>query len=54
MVEVGKIDTMTLIERDKLDLILSEQELALSDLKARKMRSCSAGSSTWPPGRGSP
>jgi hypothetical protein len=32
MVEFGRIDTMTLVERGKLDLLLSEQELALSDL----------------------
>ncbi|UCF97452.1 MAG: VWA domain-containing protein [Spirochaetaceae bacterium] len=32
MVEFGKIDVMTLVEREKLDLLLSEQELALSDL----------------------
>jgi len=32
MVEFGRIDTMTVVERDKLDLLLTEQELALSDL----------------------
>ena len=32
MVEFGRIDTLTLVERNKLDEILAEQELALSDL----------------------
>jgi len=30
--EFGRIDTLTLVERGKLDLVLAEQELALSDL----------------------
>ncbi|MBA7643548.1 hypothetical protein ES703_51279 [subsurface metagenome] len=32
VVEIGRIDTLTLVERDKLDSLLAEQELALSDL----------------------
>jgi TolB-like protein len=32
MVAFGRIDTMTLVERDKLNVLLEEQELALSDL----------------------
>ena len=32
VVEIGRIDTLTLIEREKLDALLAEQELALSDL----------------------
>ncbi|MEE8591583.1 MAG: FlgO family outer membrane protein, partial [Spirochaetia bacterium] len=32
MVEFGRIDTLTLVERNKLDELLAEQELALSDL----------------------
>jgi hypothetical protein len=30
--EIGKIDTLTLVEREKLDMLLEEQELALTDL----------------------
>ena len=32
VVEIGRIDTLTLVERKKLDALLAEQELALSDL----------------------
>jgi len=32
MIEFGRIDTLTLVERNKLDELLAEQELALSDL----------------------
>ena len=32
MVEFGRIDTMSLVERNRLDVLLQEQELALSDL----------------------
>lgn len=32
VVEIGRIDTLTLVEREKLDLVLEEQALALSDL----------------------
>jgi len=32
MVEFGRIDTLTLVERNRLDELLAEQELALSDL----------------------
>ena len=32
LVEIGKIDTLTLVERKKLDALLAEQELSLSDL----------------------
>jgi curli biogenesis system outer membrane secretion channel CsgG len=32
VVEIGKIDTLTLVEREKLDMLLEEQELALADL----------------------
>jgi TolB-like protein len=32
VVEFGRIDTLTLVERNKLDELLAEQELALSDL----------------------
>jgi TolB-like protein len=32
VVEIGRIDTLTLVEREKLDALLAEQELALSDL----------------------
>jgi Mg-chelatase subunit ChlD/TolB-like protein len=30
--EIGRIDTLTIVEREKLDALLAEQELALSDL----------------------
>jgi TolB-like protein len=32
VVEIGRIDTLTLVEREKLDALLAEQELTLSDL----------------------
>jgi TolB-like protein len=32
VVEIGRIDTLTLVEREKLDTLLAEQELALADL----------------------
>jgi curli biogenesis system outer membrane secretion channel CsgG len=32
VVEIGRIDTLTLVEREKLDALLAEQELALADL----------------------
>ena len=32
VVAFGRIDTITLVEREKLDVLLAEQELALSDL----------------------
>jgi Mg-chelatase subunit ChlD/TolB-like protein len=32
VVEIGRIDTLTLVERENLDALLEEQELALSDL----------------------
>lgn len=32
VVEIGTIDTLTLVERERLDALLAEQELALSDL----------------------
>jgi TolB-like protein len=32
IVQIGRIDTLTLVEREKLDALLEEQALALSDL----------------------
>jgi len=32
VVEIAKIDTLTLVERERLDVLLEEQELSLSDL----------------------
>ncbi|MCK5569950.1 MAG: hypothetical protein KAJ15_09550, partial [Spirochaetes bacterium] len=32
LMEIAKLDTLTVIERDKLDMILDEQKLAINDL----------------------